>query len=557
MDLSFRWPHPRYDTVIGSLSFRLHTFENAYGIDPESVDVTTDTDGGMRVTASRLTWAGGQRTSDGTLTATITPTPAGVCVAVAGSHADGVRSIGVTLHDRPVGEITGVREEPLDIPPAGRLLRYPNGWFDLASPYVVITGQGTDDLVVRSLDDRPRPKTYAFVPHFSGAGESADVASSTMDVELLVEEEATAPSLLFEAPAWVIETVSTPAAVAATIVAHREHIEAVYPVDTWETRSDVPEWLRQKSLVLTLHGQHFTGRIFNDYEGMLQQIRLVAEQIDGSRILAYLPGWEGRYYRYYGRYDVDPVMGGEDAFRRLVGEARNLGVHVMPMFGANVASRDVPGFERWAEPGLLRRPSGLSDAGSVDWDGSRHYDHSGALINPAYAPWRAHLVSQIAALQHRFGFDATFLDITAMFANDPNGDTTAGLRALIDEIHAELPGHLVAGEAWFDAIGGIIPLVQTGHHDNVPVFHDLPDEALFTRTNRSFGHVNLGDPAHGSSGVHEAGYVAAWRLPVRKGVIPTIGIVEDTLDAAPERVAQIVADAHEYADRYLRVAARV
>ncbi|ARJ07733.1 hypothetical protein GCM10010988_41650 [Cnuibacter physcomitrellae] len=551
MDLSFRWPHPRFNTSVGDISFRLHTFDNVYGVDPQSVDTTTDTDGGMRITTSRLTWAGGQRTSAGTLTATVTPTPAGVMIAVTGEHADGVRSIGLTLHDRPVGKITGVREEPLDIPAAGRLLRYPNGWFDLASPYAVITGQSGSDLVVRSLDDRPRPKTYAFVPHFGDAA-----AASTMDIELIVEAEATAPARLFEAPAWVLETSSSPAATEATVVAHREHIEAVYPAEAWEVRADVPDWLRQKSLVLTLHGQHFTGRVFNDYDGMLQKIRRVASQIDGSRILAYLPGWEGRYYRFYGRYDVDPVMGGEDAFRRLVSEARDLGVHVMPMFGANVAARDVPGFERWAEPGLLRRPSGLTDAGSVDWDASRHYDHSGALINPAFAPWRAHLVGQIAALQHRFEFDATFLDITAMHANDPNGDTTTGLRALIDEIHSELPGHLVAGEAWFDAIGGITPLVQTGHHDNVPVFHDVPDAELFDRTNRSFGHVNLGDPAHGSSGVHEAGYVSAWRLPVRKGVIPTIGIVEDTLDKAPERVAQIVSDAHEYADRFLPVTAR-
>jgi hypothetical protein len=548
MDLSFRWPHPLYDTAVGPISARLHTFENAYGIDPENVVVETGPDGVTRIAASRLTWAGGQQTSDGSLTVELQPTAAGVIVRATGEHADGVRSIGITLHDLHTGAITGVREERLDIPADGRLLGYPNGWFDLSSPYFVLADQPDGDLVVRSLDDRPRPKTFAFLPHFSDA--------ESMDVDLLVEADATRPSRRFEAAGWVLEKAATAAAVEATVVAHREHIEAAYPIDDWETRADVPDWMREKSLVLTLHGRHFTGRVFNDYPHMLKQIERIAAQIEGSRILAYLPGWEGRYYRFYGQYDVDPVLGGEEGFRRLIEGARDLGVQVMPMFGANIASRDVPGFERWAEPGLLRRPSGLINAGSVDWDGSRHYDHSGALINPAYAPWRAHLVEQIASLQQRFGFDATFLDITAMHANDPNGDTTAGLRALIDDIHAAIPGHLVAGEAWFDAIGGITPLVQAGHHDNVPVFHDEPDAELFTRTNRSFGHVNLGDAAHGSSGVHEAGYVSAWRLPVRQGVIPTIAIVDDTLDAAPQRVSSIVDDAREYADRFLPVKAR-
>jgi len=545
MDLSFHWPHPRYTTPIGEVSFRIHSFENVYGIDPTNASVEMTPDGTTRIYSDGLTWAGGQEASVGSMTIEISPTASGVEVRIHGEQADGIRSIGMTIHDTPVGQITGVREGSLDIPAGGRILGYPNGWFDLASPFFAVEREGDELLIVRSLDNRPRPKTFAFIPHFQD--------ETVMDIDLLVEAEATRPSAVFDAPTWIVER---SASVIAARSEHRALLDAVYEVEPWEERSDVPDWMREKSLVLTLHGRHFTGRTFLDYARMLDQIRRIAKQIDGERILAYLPGWEGRYYRWYGRYDTDPSLGGDDGFYRLIEEARQLGAHVMPMFGANVASRDVPGFERWGEPGLLRRPSGLINAGSVDWDGSRHYDHgSGGLINPAYKPWRAHLVEQIASLHDRFGFDATFLDISAMHSNDPNGDTTEGLRCLIDELHAAMPGHLIAGEGWFDAVRGIVPLVQVGHHDTILVYHDLPDEELFTRTNRSFGHVCLGDPAHGSSGVHEAGYVAAWRLPVRQGIIPTIGIVEDTLEVAPDRVAQIVGDAHEYADRFIRAPA--
>lgn len=541
MDLSFRWPHPRVSTAAGELSFRLHTFENVYGIDPESMTRTELEGGGFVIESSSLSWAGGQEVSAGSLRAEIVPHADGLQVTLTGEHADGVRSMGVTLHDVPTRSIIGVREGELDVPAAGRILRYPNGWFDLSSPAFGLAGASGDVFGVRSLDSEPRVKTFAFVPHFDDP--------SVMDVDLLVEADATQPTRYFAAPAWVLSPKSTLRSLAD---AHRAHIVSAYPAPAWESRADVPGWAHDISLVLTLHGRHFTGRTFLDYRAMLDTIARVAGQIDGRRILAYLPGWEGRYYRWYGQYAVDPSLGGEAGFRALIDGAHALGVHVMPMYGANIASRDVAGFERWAEPGRLRSTSGLINAGSVDWDGSRHYDHgSGALINPAYAPWRAHLIAEIAANHADYGFDAAFLDITAMHSNDPNGSTTEGLRALVTELRASIPGLLVAGEAWFDAIGEIVPLVQTGHHDTVPVYHDLPDEGLFTRTNRSFGHVCLGDPAHGSSGTHEAGYVQAWRLPVRRGVIPTLSVVEDTLDAAPERVAQIIEDAREYARLYL------
>lgn len=540
MDLSFRWPHPRFDTPVGRVSVRLHTFDNAYGVDPDTVAVTS-TDGVLRVESPTLTWAGGQRKSDGAISLRVEEVDGEQQLSVSGRHTEGVRSLAITFHDVPRSDVGGTREGVLQVGDRGRIVRYPNGWFDLASPFVTLTDAEGVETTIRSLDTEPQPKTFAFIPHFDGP--------ALMDVELIVEASAVRPSIAFDAPPWAV---TRSVARQAIEVRHREHVHAAYTTTGWDDRGDVPAWAREISLVTTLHGQHFTGRTFLDYDGMLDSIRRITERIEGRRVLAYLPGWEGRYYRWYGSYRPEPTLGGADGFRRLLDGARELGVHVMPMFGANVASRDVPGFERWGEPGVLRRRSGLSDAGSVDWDGGRHYDYgAGALLNLAYAPWRAQLVGQIAGLWEEFGFDATFLDITAMYANDPNGDTTEGLRALVTELHAAMPGHLIGGEAWFDAIGSIIPLVQTGHLENVPVFHDLPDEDLFTVTNRSFGHVCLGDPAFHSSGVHEAGYVTAWRLPVRRGVIPTLGVVDGTLDAAPDRVSQIVDDAHEYADRFL------
>ena len=68
---------------------------------------------------------------------------------------------------------------------------------------------------------------------------------------------------------------------------------------------------------------------------------------------------------------------------------------------------------------------------------------------------------------------------------------------------------------------------------------------------RNFGHLCLGDPSRLSTGVHEQGTNPEWRAPLRKGVIPTLTIVDGTLENAPERVNAIVEDAKVYAMTFL------
>ncbi|MDG4799951.1 hypothetical protein [Micromonospora sp. WMMD980] len=536
-DLSFRWPHPRIATSLGPVTVRIHTGENVYGLDPASL--RTDEDG--VVVADRLTWAGGEQTCDGTARVRVVDGEDGVRIEVSAEHRHGVRSVALVLHDQPTGDVTAVREGDLPVPPAGRVVGYPNGWFDLATPLLAVRRPDGDLTVARSLDDQVRSKRFVVIPHFDDP--------ATCDLELIADTDAAQPSARFEVPVWELRRTAD---LAPVVAEHTAHLRQAYDLPDWAERTDVPAWLRRTALVLSLNGMHFTGKVFLTYDGMLDVIRRLSDQIDPEHILAYLPGWEGRYYRWYGRFDVDERLGGPDGFRRLIDGAHQLGARIMPMFGANVAARDLPGFETWAAPGQLLNPSGHMPIGSVDWDASRHFDHSwGALVNPAYEPWRRHIAEQIVRLHHEYGFDAAFLDISAMYNNDPRGSTTRGLRDLVELLRTGAPDLAIAGEAWFDALGGIIPLVQAGHRDTVPVFHDLPDPALFTASNRSFGHVCLGDPAHGSSGVHEAGYNAHWRLPVREGVIPTLTVVDDTLDKAPERVALVVQDAREYAAKYL------
>ncbi|HZG55127.1 hypothetical protein [Paenibacillus sp.] len=63
----------------------------------------------------------------------------------------------------------------------------------------------------------------------------------------------------------------------------------------------------------------------------------------------------------------------------------------------------------------------------------------------------------------------------------------------------------------------------------------------------------LGDPSRGSTGAHEFGINATgiYRVPLRKGILPTVTLLDGSIANAPERVMEIIGDAKEYAKRFI------
>lgn len=96
-----------------------------------------------------------------------------------------------------------------------------------------------------------------------------------------------------------------------------------------------------------------------------------------------------------------------------------------------------------------------------------------------------------------------------------------------------------------------IPLLQCGHADGKLHWHDDAYAPMLDTFARNFGHLCQGDPSQLSTCVHEQGTNPEWRAPLRKGVIPTLTIVDVTLENAHDRVESIIADAQAYAKFYL------
>ncbi|MDP9381059.1 MAG: hypothetical protein M3Q29_13100 [Chloroflexota bacterium] len=539
-DLSFDFKRPQFEFNGLRFGVQVFTFENVYGLDADKCAVT-DEENALTVSCDGLVWAGGQESAEGNVSVRAVVGERSTTFEIEASCARTIRCVKLFLQGISDGEIINLREtKSQQIPPQGLVLTYPSGWRGLYTPLVVLGTRGGELLYLRSLDPRVREKRFAFIRRDDG----------NLDIELIFEESATRMGSTVSVPVWEIGACDTleEALGRQTDAVQRDH--ALVP---WEQREDVPDWARKISLVAAIHCQHMTGYVFNDYTKALRTIEWLAARIEPERLMAYLPGWEGRYYWQYGDYRPDPRMGGEEGFARLIEGARDVGVRVMPMFGINVVNRGMENFEQWGAPAISLTAGGISGGATVDWDSGRHHDHGwGALLNPGAPTWQNRLVGQIAALIDRYGFDGVFLDISAVWMNDPKYDTYQGVMEMVQRIREGRPEVLVGGEGWYDAVGAATPLMQSGHSDGVMHWHDEPYPELFDRYNRSFGHLCLGDPGRGSTGVHELGYNAERRAPVRKGNIPTVTIVDDTLEKAPDKVEEIIEDAKEYAARFLR-----
>jgi hypothetical protein len=382
----------------------------------------------------------------------------------------------------------------------------------------------TEFFYASSLDDRVRPKRFHFQP-----GERA------YRLELVYEHDAWRNDPRIAVPRWRIgKTTSLESAVEP----HMAHIEHAYSIPDWETRADVPAWMRQIALVTTLHGMHYTGYMFNDYAKMLETLRWMATQIPGDRVLVFMSAWDGRYYWDYPNYRVSDRMGGDRGFRRLIGEGQKLGFKMMPMYGANAANRKQFAWPSIADGPTVKIDGDVYNLNWVDWNNDRHQDGWLTYMNLGVDSWRNWMEGRIAEMIERYGVDAYFLDIVGGHVNSTTGDMHEGTHRLVANLREKYPKVLCVGEMPYDALYGFIP-----------VYHVGGSALRWHKYARFFQHLSSPAPGRGSSGVHESGF--GWfnpeTLSLSPNAIPTLQVVDDTFARHRDVMTAIIKKAKERA----------
>lgn len=520
---------PLFDIGSMRLSFQIVTLENLYGLPADSVTLT-ETAAGWHITAPALSWAGQQQRAAGSFSTEIVREGAhGLRLRIHASAPHPIRAVKVLIRGlEPILPLDQL-DAPREVTESGLLDRYPN---PLRIP--VFMARLTDEslLAARAEDPHARPKRFTAFRERMGA------LRGSFAVECIHEEDARWFAPQIDVPDWVIDRPASPDAFRD---AYLHYAEQHLPLEPWSTRRDVPAWVRDIRLCLTLHGMHWSGYTFNTYADMLEIVRYVAARIDPRHVLVYLPGWEGRYYWQYGDFRPAPELGGETAFAQLCSETRTLGAHLMPMFGGNCANAWAANFPRFGPSSYMKSATrNVFHGNQPDWDTSRAHDTGWqAWLNPGAPAWQRELIRQITTLKDRFRFDAVFLDTVEVWSNDPDFNIRDGYRDIVAHLRAADPSLLVTGEDWYDGLLTHFPLFQQSGH-----WRQVPD--WVGRYARIFGHIADSEPSRGSTGVFESGYEPYQRLPQRLPYVPTLAFTDGTLTGARAEIDALIALAREY-----------
>jgi hypothetical protein len=527
---SFDFPEPSVSFENLQFSFRVYTFENTYAPDASLMAVETASDG-LHIRCKGFAWAGDQQKSPGTLEARVVRNGSFVECQATAEMGQPIKSIAAILRGVPRGKIAVAGENFFDPKDDELLFGYPFGGGSLfvagsmGSPVLVVQSGEKEYFFLSALLKEVRASRFYLQPGEKG-----------YRVELTHEREGWSRNNRIESPVWRVGRADS---VEGAYRPHFEHLEKAFSIPDWESRADVPAWFREVKLVVSLHGMHWTGYIFNDFSKCLKILEWVATQIPGRQVLVFLPAWDGRYYWNYPIYKPDPRLGGEQGFRTLIDKGHSMGFHFMPMFGMNAANKLLPEFKNFADATTDQIDGDAFNLNWVDWDNDRHNEGFGTYMNLGVPSWRNWLSARITDVLSNYHVDAYFLDIAGGWENNTRADMHEGTRLLVEGLRKKFPGALVCGEMPYDALMSFMPLFHVFSSGGYP--------PAMKKYVRAFQHLSLPAPRRGSSGVHESGFghFNPETLNLGKEQIPTITVVDDTFEKHRDVMAEIIQQAKE------------
>ena len=527
MRFSFDFPEPA--VVFGGHRFSVLVFtdENTYAMD-RTLMKATGNDSSLVLTCTGMVWAGGQEKSPGSVTVHFTRDGDAISWDISVEMPLPIWSVTTVVRDIPRGQIALGGGNPVDTKDDDVLAAYTFGGGDLhggqvprsiTTPLAIVKAGDTDYRYLTTQDKQVRPKRFFFQ-----CGEHG------YRTECVYEHDAWRNDAKVTVPRWTLGRAAT---LDDAMAPHFAHLEKSFHLQPWETRPDMPAWMRDVALVITLHGMHYTGFIFNDYAQQLAILKWIATQIPPQRVLVFLSSWDGRYYWDYPNYTVPARMGGPAGFAKLISEARAMGFRMMPMFGTNAANRRQPIWSKIQEGATKKLDGERYDINWVDWNNDRHQDAWLTYMNLGEDHWRKYLEGRIAEVIDRYKVDAYFLDIVGGHVNAVNGDMHEGTRRLVTNLRERYPSVVAVGEMPYDALYEFIPMFHAGGGPR------------WRKYARFYQHLSAPAPGRGSSGVHEWGFSKfnTETLGLNPNAIPTLQVVDDTFAKYRDLMAAIVAKA--------------
>src|SRR5690606_27225314 len=171
-----------------------------------------------------------------------------------------IKTVTTVIRDVPRGKVSFGGNPPNDPGEGDVLGGYTFGAGDLhgagtpqsmTTPVSIVQAGETDFLYLTTQDRRVRPKRYYY-----------QAGARAFRAEAIYEHDAWRNDTRIVVPRWQLGRAPS---FEEAMAPHMAHVESAFNLQPWESRPDVPAWMRDVALVTTLHGMHYTGFIFNDY----------------------------------------------------------------------------------------------------------------------------------------------------------------------------------------------------------------------------------------------------------------------------------------------------
>ena len=242
MKFSYDFPEPSVEFAGMRISFRIHTFENTYGLDRDSMKVESTTDG-IEVSCTQLVWAGGQMKTPGTLRARFRQTSGGAEWSAVAEMEQPIKSVVTIVRGVPRGKISAGAVEFFDPHDDEVLLGYPFGAGALFLERGMARMLNTPLAIIQSgmWNSFTFPLfATAFAPiGFISSREKRDIASRWSTSGRAGSRVRTGEPGVACGPRKQHGGCMCP---------HFAHVEKTFLVPNWETRTDVAPWCRDVAL---------------------------------------------------------------------------------------------------------------------------------------------------------------------------------------------------------------------------------------------------------------------------------------------------------------------
>lgn len=500
---------------LGKLRFsvRLFTEKNVYAPDPDFLQIE-ENEKSASLRATGLSWAGHQQKAVGEIILKVKLENDGrFIVSASGKHENELcKSILIQVYginvvamnfDQQIKRSLGTYREISSH-------HYPQ---NIKMPLVFVEDRQENTWFALSKDDKLQAK--AFASHY-------DPYLETQVLDLSHEADKRFRSNEIVMPDWHIGLSFDK----DVIINERcEDLEKNFNLVPIHDRTDTPKWLKDIKLVTILHGEHWTGHVFNTFSKMEDDLEWITKRIEGKHVLAFLPGWDGRYYYNYPEYKPSVAMGGEEGFIKLVNKAHELGIKLVPMLGANNANievlnklglQDVALYDSWRHEKRVNW---------VDWDYDLFKENNCIIANIGHPDYLRHMIKRSNYLINTIGVDGIFLDTTITWENDPHYSPYEGLVKWGTEMNKSHPDLLLFGENSYDALWGVFSIF---HERNYLAGHG---NSLYRYAMQTH-YLAYPAPGMGSGGIHEFAWNQngpAWERD-HPELIPTLSIVSDTIE---------------------------